>query len=105
MRINIDCDNDLAAKYQRSTKEYVDSEPTDTIDDIKIKLTLIFIGLTTDEFDLHLGSRGRKLQEREKILDLQKQTQNPLEFRLVKSTAKCCTVMWFLYWDNMKGDA
>lgn len=62
MRINVECDADTAARYHRSAKEYIDAEPSDTIGDIKIKLTLVYLGLNTDEFSLSLV-KGRRLKE------------------------------------------
>ena len=72
MRINVECDADTAARYHRSAREFIDAEPNDTIADIKIKLTLVYLGLNTDDFSLEL-SKGRRLKDEEKILDLQKQ--------------------------------
>lgn len=62
MRINVECDADTAARYHRSAREYIDAEPSDTIADVKIKLTLVYLGLNTDEFSLMLA-KGRRLRD------------------------------------------
>lgn len=48
MRVVILCDRNTAERFYRNTSETIEAEPTDTVMDIKIKMTLVYLGLNTD---------------------------------------------------------
>ena len=45
MRINIRCSQKIAADSRRETIEYIEVDPADTGEDIKIKITMLYISL------------------------------------------------------------
>lgn len=60
MRVFIRCNSETAERYHRTTSELIETEPTDTVEDIKIKMTFVYLGLSTNEFELYT-LHGKKL--------------------------------------------
>ena len=63
----------IADDSHRATQEEVDVEINDTIDTVKVKITLLYTELNPDEF--YLQCSGRKCEEKETVLDLKKRYQ------------------------------
>lgn len=57
MKIIVICPEDAAASSHREREEEVDVEMKDTVEEVKIKITMIYSGLDPQQFHLMLGLR------------------------------------------------
>ena len=81
MKIKILCPEYIAQESHRFSEEEIDAEVNDTIADIKIKITLIYTSLETDDF--HLSFNHRKLQDEEKLLTILKTHQGDSQLAFI----------------------
>lgn len=74
MKVRVICPEKLAIESHRKNTEEVDVDMNDTIDDVKIKITMVYTSLDPESFYLSLNNQ--KLPNTETILNIMKRNQN-----------------------------
>ena len=71
MKVKIFCTQSLANENHRLNEEEVEVNMTDTVADLKVKITMIYTNLDPNSFQLNLNRRIH-IQDEEKMMDLLK---------------------------------
>lgn len=91
MLIIVNAPNDVANESHRSRTENVDVDINDTIETVKVKVSLVFTNLDPEKFELDL--QGYRCRSHETILMLKKQfPMETLNFS-IRTVSGCCMVM------------
>ncbi|CAD8156074.1 unnamed protein product [Paramecium pentaurelia] len=68
----------------------LDVESTISIEDIKVLITLRYIDLGPDDFDLIQEQSKTKLVNKSKVHELLLGTDNPIKFVMIQRSKGCC---------------
>lgn len=88
MKITVICPQYFADQSQRKTEEEVEVDISDTIENVKLKTTLIYTMLDTEKFYFTMGER--KLRDEEKVTDLLKVSSGPHLLLRINLDSGCC---------------
>lgn len=88
MRVYIRCPEKVAADSRREVSEYIEADPADTGEDIKIKITMLYTSLDPERFIIYLNGR-RLISDKESIRAL-----GPIEYIEVREgSVPCCRLI------------
>lgn len=89
MKVKVHVPAHIANQSHRQPDEEVEVQVTDTVENLKIKITLVYTSLDPERFGLTLNSR--MLNNQEKMLDLLNQNQgSPQLLFIVSLDQGCC---------------
>ena len=88
MRVIIHCSNELADRTHRQTVEFIDADPGDTGEDVRFKITMVFMDLDPESFRVYTNT-GRLFNNRDTLRSI-----GPVDYLEIKEgKASCCQLI------------